>query len=87
MIIFYCLRFQTPPTRRARSAYLSLRNKVAQLYPQKLGSFLVSSFELLGYSGGIQARFQSQSQSQSQSYFATGDLPQISWSWRQAPWD
>jgi hypothetical protein len=26
-------------------------------------------------------------QSQSQSYFTTGDLPPISSSWRQAPWD
>jgi hypothetical protein len=31
--------------------------------------------------------FEPASQSQSQSYFTTGDLPPISLSWRQAPWD
>jgi hypothetical protein len=34
MTIFYCLRFETPPTYRARSP----RNRVALLYPQALGS-------------------------------------------------
>jgi hypothetical protein len=34
--IFYCLRFETPPTWRA--VFISPRNRVAQLYLQALGS-------------------------------------------------
>jgi hypothetical protein len=47
MIIFYCLRFETPPTWRTRSVYLyPPRNRVARLYPQALG-FLF--FSVWGY--------------------------------------
>jgi hypothetical protein len=35
--IHYCLKFETPPTWRAKSPYLSPRNRVAQLYPRALG--------------------------------------------------
>jgi hypothetical protein len=39
MPIFYCLRFEVPPTRRARvPVFISPRNVVVQLYPQALGS-------------------------------------------------
>jgi hypothetical protein len=77
------------------------RNRVAQLYPQALGS---PSHHLLWLTG-LQWRFwnppshgESQSHvitddqlaslswSQSQSYFMTGSLPPISSSWHQAPW-
>jgi hypothetical protein len=34
-----------------------------------------------------QSRLSRADQSQSQSYFTTGDLPSITSSWRQAPWD
>jgi hypothetical protein len=37
--IFYCLRFETPPTWRARvPVFISPRNRVARLYPQARGS-------------------------------------------------
>jgi hypothetical protein len=42
--MFYCLRFETPPTWRARSPYL---------YPQALGSLFVASYDSQGYGGGI----------------------------------
>jgi hypothetical protein len=32
---------------------ITLRDKVAQLYPQALGSLFVTSYDLLGYGGGI----------------------------------
>jgi hypothetical protein len=39
MTMFYCLRFETPPTWRARSLYFyPPRHRVARLYPQALGS-------------------------------------------------
>jgi hypothetical protein len=46
---FYCLRFETPPTRRSRSPYL---------YPPWTGwpgytSFFVASYDSQGYGGGI----------------------------------
>jgi hypothetical protein len=34
-------------------AFISPRNRVAQLYPQALGSILVTSYNLQGYGGGI----------------------------------
>jgi hypothetical protein len=44
MTIFYSLRFETPPTRRAGSRiYIPPKNRVAQLYPQTLGSLFVAS--------------------------------------------
>jgi hypothetical protein len=48
MIIFFCLRpgGQVP-------IFISTRNRVAQLYPQALGSFFVTSYDLQGYGGGI----------------------------------
>jgi hypothetical protein len=32
------------------------RNRVAQLYPQTLGSIFVASYDSQGYSGGIRTR-------------------------------
>jgi hypothetical protein len=37
-------------------AFISLRNKVAQLYPQALGSLVVGSFHSQGYGGGVRPR-------------------------------
>jgi hypothetical protein len=59
--------------------FISPRNRVAQFYPQALGSLSVASYDSQGYGGGIRtslhagypARCQSQSQSQSQSHIAT----------------
>jgi hypothetical protein len=53
MTVFYCLRFETPPTRRARFPYLSPRNRLAQLYPRALGSLFVASYDSQGCGGGI----------------------------------
>jgi hypothetical protein len=50
------LRFETSPTSRIKSPYLSLRNRVAQLYPQALGSISVASYDSQGYGGGIRTR-------------------------------
>jgi flagellar basal body P-ring protein FlgI len=36
--------------------FLSLRNRVAQLYPQALGSLFVASYDSHGYGGGIRPR-------------------------------
>jgi hypothetical protein len=42
MTIIYCLRFETPPTWRARSPYLyPPTNRVAKLYAQALGFLFV----------------------------------------------
>jgi hypothetical protein len=49
-MIFYCLRFETPTTWRARSPYLySPRNKVDRLYPQVPGSHFFASYDSQGY--------------------------------------
>jgi hypothetical protein len=81
--IFYCLRFETPPTWRARSPYLlSRRNRVAQLYPQALGSIFVASYDSQDYGGGIRARLHAGDQSQS--HIATAG-PSVSKSWCRAP--
>jgi hypothetical protein len=45
--IFYCLRFETPPTWRIRSPYL---------YPQGTGFLFVASYDSQGYGGGIRHR-------------------------------
>jgi hypothetical protein len=47
MTIFCCLRFETPPTCRARSPYL---------YPQALGSLFMASYDSQGYGAGIRTR-------------------------------
>jgi hypothetical protein len=47
--IVYCIRFETPPSWRAR-------NSVAQLYLQALGSLFVASYDSQGYGEGIRPR-------------------------------
>jgi hypothetical protein len=57
--------------------FISPRNRVAQLYPQALGSHFVASCDSQGYGGGIRTRLSAghclswQIQSQSQSYVTT----------------
>jgi hypothetical protein len=36
--------------------FISLRNRVAQLYPRALGSLSVASYDSQGYGGGIRPR-------------------------------
>jgi hypothetical protein len=50
MTIFYCLRFETPPTWRARSPYLFPSGTG---WPKALGSLFVASKDSQGYGGGI----------------------------------
>jgi hypothetical protein len=53
MITFYCLRFEISPNLEGQvSIFMSLRNRVAQLYPQTLGSLFVASNYSQGYVGG-----------------------------------
>jgi hypothetical protein len=52
MTIFYCLRFETPPT-----VFISPRNRVARLYPQALGSIFVTSYDSQAYGGGTQTHW------------------------------
>jgi hypothetical protein len=36
--------------------FISQRNRVAQIYPEALGSLFVASYDSLGYGGGIRTR-------------------------------
>jgi hypothetical protein len=46
---YFTVLFETPPTWRARFLYIYLpRNRMAQLYPQALGSLFVTSYDSLG---------------------------------------
>jgi hypothetical protein len=66
MAIFSYLRFETPPTWRARSLYLCPpSDRVAQLYPQAPGSLFVAFYGSQGYDGGILTRLH------------TGNLPHV----------
>jgi hypothetical protein len=52
--IFCCLRFETPPNLQGQvPIFINPRNRVAQLYPQALGSLFVASYDYQGYCGGI----------------------------------
>jgi hypothetical protein len=87
--MFYRLRFQNLLTWRARSPYLySVRKRVAQLYPQALGSLFIASCDSQGYGGGIRPRLHTGNPtinpSQSQSYVTT-DGQSASLSWNKAP--
>jgi hypothetical protein len=55
--IFYCLIWDSPNLEGQVPIFISLKNRVAQLYPRAPGSFSVSSYD--------------SSQSQSQSYITT----------------
>jgi hypothetical protein len=90
MIIFYSLRFETPPIWRARSAYSYPKEQGSPIIPPGI----VFSLRRLLRLAGLRCRHsklpphrEQIAQSQSQSYFKTdGSLP-ISSSWRQANWD
>jgi hypothetical protein len=90
MTIFYCLRFETPPTRGSRSPYLyppgtgwpsyTPRHWVPFSSPPTTRRATVELFEPASTSVNC-------THLQSQSYFATGGLPPITSSWCQPPWD
>jgi hypothetical protein len=93
---FYCLRFETPPTWRARSLSFyppgtgwpgyTPRHWVPFSSPPTTRRATVEVFDPASTRNWCIYLNQS-SQSQSQCYFTTSGLPPISWSWRQAPWD
>jgi hypothetical protein len=56
MAIFFCLRFEIPPTWRAKFRIYIPRNRVTQLYIQALGSLFVASYDSQCYGGGIRTR-------------------------------
>jgi hypothetical protein len=52
-----CLRFETLPNLKCQvPIFISHTNRVAQLYPQALGSLFVASYDSQGYGGGIGTR-------------------------------
>jgi hypothetical protein len=90
MIIFCCIRFETPPTWRARSPYLSPRNRVAQLYPQVLGSLFVVSYDSRSYGGYIRTHLRKGIISTKSKTYVTTDGQSASLFWCQSsicgPW-
>jgi hypothetical protein len=59
------------------SVFISLRNRVARLYSQELGSLFITSFRLAGLRWGHSnpPTRRNERRSNSQSYFTTGVLP------------
>jgi hypothetical protein len=54
---FYCPKFQTPSNVEGQlPVFISPRKRVAQLYPQALGSFFFASYDWQDYGGGIGTR-------------------------------
>jgi hypothetical protein len=53
---FYCLRFETPPTRREFPVFMSHRKRLAQLYVQELSTLSIVSYDPQGYGRGIRTR-------------------------------
>jgi hypothetical protein len=90
MTIFYYLKFETPPTWRARSSYLYPpgtgwpsyihRHWVPFSSPPMTRRAAVEVFEPSTTQAWI-------IESQIQSYFMTGSLAPVSSSWHQAPWN
>jgi hypothetical protein len=54
--IFYCLIWDCPNLEGQVPVFISSMNRVAQLYPQALGSLFVASCHSQGYGGGIITR-------------------------------
>jgi hypothetical protein len=54
--IFYCLRFETPPTWRAGPCIYIPQKQGGTLHPQAQGSLFVASDDSQGYVGGIRTR-------------------------------
>jgi hypothetical protein len=53
MTIFYCLRFEPPPNLEEQApVFIFPKNRMAQLYPQALGSLFFASYDPQGYGGG-----------------------------------
>jgi hypothetical protein len=53
MTIFYFQNRDAPNLERQVPVFISPRNRMAQLYPQALGSLFVASYDSQGYGGGI----------------------------------
>jgi hypothetical protein len=55
--------------------FISPRNRVAQLYPQALGSHFIASYDSQGYGGGIRTRLHAGLSHLGQSHIATDCQP------------
>jgi hypothetical protein len=51
--ILLCQFWDSPNLEGQVPLFISLRNRVAQLYPQAVGSLFVASYDSQGYGGGI----------------------------------
>jgi hypothetical protein len=56
MAIFYCLIWDSTSLEDQVPVFISPRNRLAQLYPQALGSLLVAFYDSQGCGGGILTR-------------------------------
>jgi hypothetical protein len=56
--ILYCLIWDSPNLEGQVPVFISPRNRVAQLYPQALGSLYIASYDSQGYGGGILTLYQ-----------------------------
>jgi hypothetical protein len=54
--VFYCQIQDTPNLQGQAPIFISPRNRVAQLYPEPVGSLFVASNNWQGYGGGIRTR-------------------------------
>jgi hypothetical protein len=83
----HILLSQIPDSRNLEGqvpVFISPRSRVAQLYPQALGSLFVAFYDSQGYSGGICARFHAGWLTEAESYITT-DGQSASLSWNKAP--
>jgi hypothetical protein len=80
--IFYCLRFETPPSLEGQDpVFISPTNRVAQLYSQALGSLFVASYDSQClHAGWLPELIESESES-----YVTTDSKSASLSWNEAP--
>jgi hypothetical protein len=82
MTTFYCLRFETVPTWRARSPYLYHPGRGWPVIPRSLGSLFVASYDSQGYGGGVGPRLHTGYESES---YVTTDAQSASLFWNKAP--
>jgi hypothetical protein len=55
-VIFYCLIWDSPNLEGQVPVFISLRNRMAQLYPRALGSLFIASYDSQGCGGDILIR-------------------------------
>jgi hypothetical protein len=86
-VIFYWLIWDAPNLEGQVPVFISLRNRVAQLYPRALGSIFLASYNSQSYSEGILTRLHMGLSCKVKVYIIT-DSQFASLPWCQAPiWD